>query len=100
MGWMMGFEPTTTGITIRDSTAELHPPQKPHYATLPGALAGLPGGSRTPDPRLRRPLLYPTELRAVPVFAELVGAAGFEPATLCSQSRCATGLRYTPKPCA
>jgi hypothetical protein len=27
----------------------------------------------------------------------LVGAAGFEPATLCSQSRCATGLRYTPK---
>ena len=26
----------------------------------------------------------------------LVGAAGFEPATLCSQSRCATGLRYAP----
>ena len=23
---MMGFEPTTTGITIQDSTAELHPP--------------------------------------------------------------------------
>ena len=23
-----------------------------------------PGGSRTPDPRLRRPLLYPTELQA------------------------------------
>jgi hypothetical protein len=29
MGWMMGFEPTTTGITIRDSTTELHPPLKP-----------------------------------------------------------------------
>lgn len=98
MGWMMGFEPTTTGITIRDSTAELHPPQKRHYAMLPSALAGLPGGSRTPDPRLRRPLLYPAELRAV--HGWLVGAAGFEPATLCSQSRCATGLRYTPKPCA
>jgi len=28
----------------------------------------------------------------------MVGAAGFEPATLCSQSRCATRLRYTPKP--
>ena len=26
----------------------------------------------------------------------VVGAAGFEPATLCSQSRCATGLRYAP----
>src|SRR5471030_3226731 len=27
---------------------------------------------------------------------KLVGAAGFEPATLCSQSRCATRLRYAP----
>jgi hypothetical protein len=26
MGWLMGFEPTTTGITIQDSTAELQPP--------------------------------------------------------------------------
>jgi hypothetical protein len=26
----------------------------------------------------------------------LVGAAGFELATLCSQSRCATRLRYAP----
>ena len=26
----------------------------------------------------------------------MVGAAGFEPATTCSQSRCATRLRYTP----
>src|SRR5215469_11342758 len=29
---------------------------------------------------------------------EMVGAAGFEPATLCSQSRCATRLRYAPPP--
>ena len=28
---------------------------------------------------------------------ELVGVQGFEPWTPCSQSRCATGLRYTPK---
>src|SRR5574341_493166 len=28
------------------------------------ARSGAPGGNRTPDPRLRRPLLYPTELRA------------------------------------
>jgi hypothetical protein len=27
---------------------------------------------------------------------ELVGARGFEPPTLCSQSRCATRLRYAP----
>jgi hypothetical protein len=27
---------------------------------------------------------------------EMVGETGFEPATLCSQSRCATRLRYSP----
>jgi hypothetical protein len=27
---------------------------------------------------------------------KVVGAAGFEPATLWSQTRCATRLRYTP----
>jgi len=27
-----------------------------------------------------------------------VGVTGFEPATVCSQSRCATRLRYTPRP--
>ena len=26
VGWLMGFEPTTTGITIQDSTVELQPP--------------------------------------------------------------------------
>ena len=26
----------------------------------------------------------------------MVGVVGFEPTTLCSQSRCATRLRYTP----
>ncbi len=26
----------------------------------------------------------------------MVGVEGFEPPTLCSQSRCATKLRYTP----
>lgn len=28
--------------------------------------------------------------------SKMVGVTGFEPATLCSQSRCATKLRYTP----
>ena len=29
-------------------------------------------------------------------YIRLVGVEGFEPPTLCSQSRCATRLRYTP----
>ena len=36
----------------------------------------------------------PTEL--LPQISEMVGAAGFEPATPCSQGRCATELRYAP----
>jgi hypothetical protein len=32
------------------------------------------------------------------VLNPLVGAEGFEPPTLCSQSRCATRLRYAPTP--
>ena len=53
---------------------------------------GATGVIRTLDPRLRRPLLYPTELQT----HKMVGAAGFEPATLWSQTRCATKLRYAP----
>src|SRR6266576_3628690 len=66
---------------------------------------GAPGGNRTPDPQLRRLLLYPTELLALrsrqgcPEQRELpakVGAPGFEPGTSCSQSRRDTRLRYAP----
>ncbi|CAH1748364.1 protein of unknown function [Thauera humireducens] len=61
---------------------------------------GLPGRDRTCNPRLRRPVLYPIELRADPAGiseCELVGVEGFEPPTSCSQSKRATGLRYTPR---
>src|SRR5438067_3373914 len=60
---------------------------------------GLPGGTRTHNLRLRRPLLYPVELRAAEQAParKLVGARGFEPPTSCSQSRRATRLRHTPK---
>ena len=95
---------------------------------------GAPGRTRTCNPRLRRPMLYPVELQAqnsvraniprpdshsgcrsnpvrpaarrisagfvtpsiMAIPAQLVGVAGFEPATYCSQSSCATRLRYTP----
>ena len=82
------------------------------------------GGLEPTDPRLRRPVLYPTELlphgsqcahetnkkREITNFASaclsvvssrkqsgLVGVRGFEPPTSCSQSKRATGLRYTPR---
>ena len=53
---------------------------------------GAPGAIRTLDKRLRRPLLYPTELQA----RLMVGAAGFEPATPWSQARCSTKLSHAP----
>ena len=64
-----------------------------------------PGRTRTCDPRLRRPVLYPAELRAGRAVGpgagsrrkHLVGARGFEPPTPCAQGRCATRLRYAPK---
>ena len=28
MGWMTGFEPATSGATVRRSTTELHPPYR------------------------------------------------------------------------
>ena len=98
LGWLMGFEPTTTGITIQDSTAELQPPLR--------STSGAPDRIRTCYPRLRRPVLYPIELRALTRcrrkrspkrFETLVGVIGFEPTTSCSQSKRATGLRYTPE---
>ena len=97
----MGFEPTTTGSTIRDSTTELRPPSNPRRPT---GRSGAPGRTRTCYPQLRRLMLYPHELRArcrqsppaEPPLPAMVGVEGFEPPTPCSQSRCATRLRYTP----
>ena len=52
-GWVVGLEPTISRTTIwrADQLHHTH-----HISVL--------GGIRTPDPRLRRPLLYPTELQA------------------------------------
>src|SRR5690606_23386109 len=66
-------------------------------------------GVMTPVPRCRgKPpsalslerVVAETVRRIVSRLTVLVGETGFEPATLCSQSRCATGLRHSPTdPC-
>ena len=53
---------------------------KNHHSTntMVEIILGDPGGIRTPDPRLRRPLLYPTELLD---HIKLERAMGIEPTT-------------------
>ena len=95
-----GFEPTTPWSQARCSTKLSYAPilTSPRTAK-PSCLYhvvvsknGATGGIRTPDPRLRRPLLYPTELQT----QKVVGATGFEPTTPWSQARCSTKLSYAP----
>ena len=87
VGWKTGFEPATPGITIRCSnqlsyihhgniaessgfrTAKRrleHPGtgQRQVCRIPPGRPGGAPGRNRTCNHRLRRPVLYPVELRA------------------------------------
>ncbi len=56
---------------------------------------------RTYDPLVPNQMRYQTALcpdgkYVLQCFTIVVGAAGFEPTTLWSQTRCATKLRYAP----
>ena len=123
----MGFEPTTTGITIRDSNQLSYAHHKTKRA----------GQNTLAAPAFHITLARPTGIEPVtpslegwcsirlsygrlfiqfntldtrhtrtahglqhvrpPEQPEMVGVEGFEPPTPCSQSRCATRLRYTPR---
>ena len=68
----MGLEPTTTGITIQDSTVELRPPSKDNYLNLP---------------------------RSVIVHAILACPAGLEPTTPSLEGWCSIRLSYGQPAC-
>ncbi len=94
-GGRWGLNPRPLESQSSALPAELRPPLTRHCTSNPKS--GAPGRTRTCNHRLRRPVLCPVELQAHGCrMSRVVGADGFEPPTLCSQSRCATRLRYAP----
>src|SRR6267143_4190762 len=85
----MGLEPTTTGITIRDSTFEL---RSPSYAIL-----ACPAGLEPTTPSLEGWCSIRLSYGQPPGHGPMVGVERFELPTSCSQSKRATRLRHTPK---
>ena len=62
VGWVEGLEPSVSRTTIwrvNQLRHTHHTFPAVHFSILPDSV---PKGIRTPDPRLRRPLLYPAEL--------------------------------------
>ena len=78
-GWIEGFEPSASRATIwrANQLRYTH-----HYEFL--FQGNVPKGIRTPDPRLRRPLLYPAELwtHSLDIFARSKRVMGIEPTYL------------------
>jgi hypothetical protein len=95
-----GIEPATPGLegrcSIRLSYGRVIRTLVPPYAQAPTALHLSRSTHSAPDlAGLRR---YPqiSLQTASHSTRKMVGVEGFEPTTPCSQSRCATRLRYTP----
>ena len=63
----MGLEPTVSRTTIWRVSQLRHTPHKKQRSERIG---NMPEGTRTPDTRLRRPVLYPAELRTHNLAAE------------------------------
>ena len=73
--WLEGFEPSASRATIWRANQLRHT----HHSQ--DNLTNVPEGIRTPDPRLRRPLLYPAELRTHNLMriAQVKRVMGIEP---------------------
>ena len=100
-----GFEPATSGTTNRRSN-------QLSYILVVARLGGLEPptngleGRRSIQLSYRRPEIHPAKWHKCAHSSVrlsknhsglyMVGVAGFEPATLWSQTRCAARLRYTP----
>jgi hypothetical protein len=76
------------GLAVLTRTADAR------FGTLEGLLGNGDGSHRTPISPFRAFRTMPAQWHICRCF--LVGTAGFEPATPCSQSRCATKLRHVP----
>ena len=80
VGWVKGFEPSTPGTTIRCSNQLSYThhikygaqEREGRFQSI--GKIGTPEGTRTPDPLLRRQLLYPAELQAH-ITAAVAGTA-------------------------
>ena len=63
-GRSVRLKPATTDESWGEPVNELEAPPNVHGLSMDPSKSGAPGRTRTCDPRLRRPVLYPTELRA------------------------------------
>ena len=91
-GWIEGLEPSVSRTTIW----RVNQLRYIHHI-MPAFPANVPKGIRTPDPRLRRPLLYPAEL-----WTHSKTCRGLKPATrvlsqnLTQMSRIIYRILYNP----